>query len=122
MGLSPFARWSKSVGHHIWKATVAQPTAAHLAFFMKLQSEVDMTAKITAAVLAAILLTSAGAASAQTSRHVTRTNTPQVRTSAAWQSSDPYYNKDYWDRVAPAGKIQLHDPFVGTYFEGVVPY
>ena len=81
-----------------------------------------MTRNITAAAVVAILLASAGAASAQTSAHVARTNAQSARTSTAWQSPNSYYNKDYWDSVAPAGRIGLRDPFVGTYFEGVVPY
>jgi hypothetical protein len=85
-----------------------------------------MTRNITAAAVAAILLASAGAASAQTSAHLARTNVQSARTSTAWQSPssyyNSYYNKDYWDSVAPAGRIGLRDPFAGTYFEGVVPY
>ena len=81
-----------------------------------------MTRNITAAAVVAILLASAGAASAQTSAHSVRTNAQSVRASTVWQSPGSYYNKDYWDSVAPAGRIGLRDPFIGTYFEGVVPY
>jgi hypothetical protein len=74
-----------------------------------------MTSKITAAVVAAILLGSAGVASAQKGRH------------GSWASvqapySQSYYNGDYWNGVTPAGRIQLRDPYVGTPFENVAPY
>jgi hypothetical protein len=84
---------------------------------MKLQVEVDMTTKITA-VVTAILLASASAAFAQT-------NARAAQPQAAWHGpyvTDNYYNRDYWEGVAPAGRIHLHDPFVGTPFEGVAPY
>jgi hypothetical protein len=74
-----------------------------------------MTGKITAAVVAAILLASAGVASAKTSKH-------GAQTSVQAPYSDSYYDRDYWSGVAPAGRIQLHDPYVGTPFEGVAPY
>lgn len=76
-----------------------------------------MTSKITAAVAVAFVLATAGIASARPNAHLHQKNT-------ALQSSfaDSYYNKDYWDAIAPNGRIQQRDPFVGTYFEGVVPY
>lgn len=89
---------------------------------MKLQMEVVMISKVTAAIVAAVLVASAGVASAQTSERTARTHAQTALTSAAWQSPHFYYNKDYWDGVAPAGRIQQRDPFAGTYFEGVVPY
>ncbi len=81
-----------------------------------------MTSKITAIAITAVLVASAGAASAQTNTHAARTNAQVTRANAAWQSPYSYYNRDYWDAVSPAGRIQQRDPFVGTYFEGVVPY
>ena len=81
-----------------------------------------MTNKITAVMVAAILTASAGAASAQTNAHVARVNAQVARTNVAQQNPYSYYNRDYWDAVSPGGRIQQRDPFVGTYFEGVVPY
>jgi hypothetical protein len=74
-----------------------------------------MTGKITAAVVAAILVASAGVASAKASKH-------WAQTSVQAPYSDSYYDRDYWNGVAPAGRIQLHDPNAGTYWEGVAPY
>lgn len=76
-----------------------------------------MTGKITAAVAAALLLATAGVASARPAAHFANSGT-------ALQSShaDSYYNRDYWDSVSPAGRIDLRDPYVGTPFEGVAPY
>jgi hypothetical protein len=74
-----------------------------------------MTSKITAAVVAALVLGSAGVASAQTGRHGSWT-------SAQTPYSQSYYNGDYWNGVAPAGRIQQRDPYVGTPFENVAPY
>ena len=76
-----------------------------------------MTGKITAALVAAIVLASAGVAPAQTNRHSARTSN-QVH----WQAPyfDSYYNKDYWDAVGV--REEQRDPYVGTVFEGVAPY
>jgi len=71
-----------------------------------------MTGKITAAVVAAILLGSAGAASAQIGR-TGPTYSPYY---------SPYYNRNYWEGVAPAGRIYQRDPYAGTVFDGVAPY
>jgi hypothetical protein len=76
-----------------------------------------MTGKITAAVVAAILLASAGVASAKTSNHGARTSVQ-----APYSDSDSYYNRDYWQAVAPYGLIEERDPYAGTYWEGVAPY
>jgi ABC-type glycerol-3-phosphate transport system substrate-binding protein len=75
-----------------------------------------MTGKIAAAVVAAIVLATAGAASAQTSTRVAQANV------TAPAPSNSYYNQDYWNAIAPAGRIQQRDPLAGTVFEGVVPY
>jgi hypothetical protein len=82
-----------------------------------------MTGKIAAAAVAVIVLATAGAASAQTRTRAVPANHP------AWQSEtygpyyrDSYYNRDYWNAISSHTSIQLHDPFVGTVFENVVPY
>ena len=71
-----------------------------------------MTGKITAAVVAAILLGSAGVASAQIGR-TGPTYSPYYNS---------YYNGNYWEGVAPAGRIYQRDPYAGTVFDGVAPY
>jgi hypothetical protein len=76
-----------------------------------------MTSKITAAAVAAVLLASAGVASAQTNNHWARAS---VHTQGP--SSDSYYNRHYWDAVAPYGRAEQRDPYIGTIWEGVVPY
>jgi hypothetical protein len=78
-----------------------------------------MTSKITAAMVAAILFGSAGVASAQTGRHGSWTS---VQAPYSQPSYDSYYNRDYWNGVTPAGRIQPRDPYVGTPFENVAPY
>lgn len=76
-----------------------------------------MTGKITAAVAAAVLLASAGVASAQTRHHAAQVG---AQPQAAY--TDSYYNRDYWAGVAPAGRPERPDPLAGTVFEGVAPY
>jgi hypothetical protein len=76
--------------------------------FSKHKTEISVTGKITAAVVAAILLGSAGAASAQIGR--------------TGPTYSPYYNRNYWEGVAPAGRIYQRDPYAGTVFDGVAPY
>ena len=70
-----------------------------------------MISKITAILAAALVLGSAGAASAQTHRH------------AGWQA--PYansYNQDTRNlRFGHANDAQF-DPLAGTVFDGVAPY
>jgi hypothetical protein len=76
--------------------------------------EIDMTSKITAAVVAAILLGSAGVASAQTGR---------LHHSQPYH--DSYYNGAYWrgiEGVAPYTSNNRYDPLRGTYRDGVAPY
>lgn len=88
-----------------------------------------MTGKITAALVAAIVLASAGVAPAQTEKHSAsvasaQTNRHSARASnqVRWQAPyfDSYYNKDYWDAVGV--REEQRDPYVGTVFEGVAPY
>jgi hypothetical protein len=82
-----------------------------------MEMEIDMTGKITAIVAAALLVASAGVASAQPKRHVAHIGT-QVQAPYA----DFYYNRDYWAGVAPAGRPLPPDPLTGTVFEGIAPY
>jgi hypothetical protein len=65
-------------------------------------------------VVAAILLGSAGVASAQIGR-----TGPNSYYSPYYNS---YYNRNYWEGVAPAGRIYQRDPYAGTVFDGVAPY
>ncbi len=80
-----------------------------------------MTGKITAAVVTAILLGSAGVASAQVGRTGPTNQAPYANPyySPYYNS---YYNRNYWQGVAPAGRIYQRDPYAGTVFEGVAPY
>jgi hypothetical protein len=82
--------------------------------------EVEMIGKITAAATAAIVLASAGAAFAQGNAPVPPHGVRQSPYQAAY--ADPYFNKTYWDAIAPRGKVELRDPYVGTVWESVVPY
>ena len=70
--------------------------------------------KITAIVAAAVVLASAGVASAQTSRHA----------GAQWQApyAGSYYNQDTRNlRFGHANDRQI-DPLAGTVLDGVAPY
>jgi hypothetical protein len=73
-----------------------------------------MTGKITAILAAAVVLASAGVASAQPGRH------------ARWQApyADSYYNGDYWAGIQGVAPYQTprFDPYAGTVFQGVAPY
>jgi hypothetical protein len=75
--------------------------------------ENDMTSKITAILAAAVVLASAGVASAQPTRHAR----------AQWQA--PYansYNQDTRNlRFGRANDYQFN-PLAGTVFDGVAPY
>jgi hypothetical protein len=75
-----------------------------------------MTGKIAAAAIAAIVLATAGAASAQTGTRVEQANV------TAPALSNSYYNKDYWNAIADRGRDFKRDLYVGTVFEGVAPY
>ena len=66
-----------------------------------------MIGKITAAVIAAIVLASAGAVSAQT-------NSRSTRIHSQWQST---HGSGF-----PAGKFDQRNPYAGTVFDGVAPY
>jgi hypothetical protein len=71
-----------------------------------------MTGKITAILAAALVLASAGVASAQTNRHA----------GAQWRA--PYANSYYDTRNLRYGHASepRFDPYAGTVFEGVAPY
>ncbi len=76
-----------------------------------------MIGKLTAAAAVAILVVSAGAASAQTRSHLARPD-------AQWQTpyANSYYSNEYWRAIAPFGQPERRDPYAGTVFEGVAPY
>jgi opacity protein-like surface antigen len=75
-----------------------------------------MSNKILIAAVSAILLASTGLASAQTRIHRQATYGYGY---APYANS--YYDRSYWDAVAPNIYVRP-DPFVGTVWEGVVPY
>ena len=75
-----------------------------------------MSNKILIAAVAAIVLASTGLASAQTRTYV---RAPYAYGYAS--SSNSYYDPSYWDAVAPNIYVRP-DPFVGTVWQGVVPY
>ena len=75
-----------------------------------------MTGKIATAAVAAIVLATAGVASAQTETRVAQANV------TAPAPSNAYYNSDYWNAIADRGRDFKRDPYAGTVFEGVVPY
>jgi hypothetical protein len=75
-----------------------------------------MSKKILFAGVSAILLASTAVASAQTRTHV---QAPYGYGYAPYGNS--YYDRTYWDAVAPNVYVRP-DPFVGTVWEGVVPY
>jgi hypothetical protein len=79
--------------------------------------EVNMTRKITAAAAVALLIGSAGIASAQTNTHAARVNGVSQ---APFTYS--YYNEDYWRAIEPNGSFEQRDPYAGTIWEGVAPY
>jgi hypothetical protein len=74
-----------------------------------------MTRKITAILAAAVVLTSAGVASAQTNSHSARTN-------GQWQARQAPYSDIWTGSGFPAGRFDQRDPYAGTVFEGVAPY
>ena len=70
--------------------------------------------KITAIVAAAVVLASAGVASAQTSRHA----------GAQWQApyAGSYYNQDTRNLRYGHANDRQSDPLAGTMFDGVAPF
>ena len=71
-----------------------------------------MTGKITAALVAAILLASAGVASAQIGRRGPTYYNPYYN---SYYNS--YYDRQYREGVTPGGRIEQRDPYAGTVFE-----
>lgn len=79
-----------------------------------------MSAKIVAAMAAAVLLGTTALASAQAQhqqRHRPRVSPPPYGTT--WR--DPYAGT-YYENVAPYGSSGMRDPYYGTPFQGVAPY
>jgi hypothetical protein len=76
-----------------------------------------MSNKILIAAASAILLASTGLAPAQTRIH--RQAPDAYGYNAPYATS--YYDRAYWNAVAPNTFVRP-DPFVGTVWEGVVPY
>jgi hypothetical protein len=82
-----------------------------------------MTSKITAAVVAAILLGSAGVASAQVGRTGPTYSPYYGLYYGPYYNS--YYNGAYWrgiEGVAPYRSNNGYDPLRGTYLDDVAPY
>jgi hypothetical protein len=75
-----------------------------------------MSNRILIAAVSAIVLASTGLASAQTGTH---SQAPNAYGYAPY--ADSYYNKTYWDAVAPNIYVRP-DPLVGTVWENVAPY
>jgi hypothetical protein len=75
--------------------------------------ESKMSSKTTAILAAAMMLASAGVASAQTNRHA----------GAQWQVpyANSYYSQTRNLRYGHANDRQF-DPLAGTVFDGVAPY
>jgi hypothetical protein len=87
---------------------------------LRSETEVNMTSKITAAVVAAILLGSAGVASAQVGR-----TGPTYSPYYYGPYYNSYYNGAYWrgiEGVAPYSSNNGYDPLRGTYLDDVAPY
>jgi hypothetical protein len=74
-----------------------------------------MSAKLVAALSAAAILVSANAAFAQTKAH----QQPQVAQpyADARYNVNPYFNRDYWNAVAPWLAPSDPDPVKGTVFD-----
>jgi hypothetical protein len=83
--------------------------------FLEMEVEIEMTGKISAIVAAALLIASAGVASAQPARHVAHF-AHQVQVLAP--DAGYYY---HFRGDAPAARHQA-DPYAGTVFENVAPY
>jgi hypothetical protein len=73
-----------------------------------------MTSRITAMLAAALVLASAGVASAQTNRHV----------GAQWQApyANSFYNQDTRNLRYGHANDRQFDPLTGTVLQGVAPY
>jgi hypothetical protein len=76
--------------------------------------ENDMIGKITAIVAAALVLGSAGVASAQSNRHA----------GTQWQApyANSYYTQDTRNLRYGHANDPLYNPLAGTVLDGVAPY
>jgi hypothetical protein len=83
--------------------------------FLEMEVEFEMTGKITAIITTAVLIASAGVASAQSARHVAHV------AHATRQVLVPDEANYHFRGDAPAARPQV-DPLTGTVFEGVAPY
>jgi|SRR5262249_48965004 hypothetical protein len=83
--------------------------------FLEMEVEIEMTGKISAIVAAAVLIASAGVASAQPARHVAH-----VARHVQVLTPDAGYNY-HFRGDGPAARPQA-DPYAGTVFENVAPY
>jgi hypothetical protein len=82
-----------------------------------------MIRKMTSLVAVALVLGSAGIASAQTNTHAARVNgARQAPFATSDYNGGAYFNEGYWRAIAPNGAIEQRDPYAGTVWEGVVPY
>jgi hypothetical protein len=81
---------------------------------MPIEANNNMTSKITAILAAALVLASAGVASAATSRHA----------GAQWLAPyvNSFYDSDYWLGIHGDAPYETPRPYGGTVFEGVAPY
>jgi hypothetical protein len=77
--------------------------------------ENNMTRKITAVLAAAVVLTSAGVAAAQTNSHPARTN-------GQWQARQAPYSDIWTGSGFPVGRYDQRDPLAGSVFDGIAPY
>jgi hypothetical protein len=85
--------------------------------------EIEMSKKLLIAAAAAILVASTGLASAQPRAHA-RVRAPHVYVQTPYvqaPSFNSYYDESYWNAVGSNLYVRP-DPFVGTIWEGVVPY
>ena len=82
-----------------------------------------MPNKILIAAVSAILLASTGLASAQTRTYwqAPYAYEPYVYEYGYAPYGNSYYDRSYWDAVAPNIYVRP-DPFVGTIWDGLVPY
>jgi hypothetical protein len=98
-----------SIANCVWLASV--PKLRRLT--QRTTKRDSMTGRITGAVVAAMLLGSAGIASAQIDR-TGPTCSPNY-TSHVSPRYNFYYNRHYWEELAPAGRIYRHAPTPGRF-------
>lgn len=76
-----------------------------------------MSAKLIAALSAAALLASANLASAQVRTHHGLAVTRSPAYADTYRNGDSFYNRDYWNAVAPWIGPSDPDPTKGTVFD-----